>query len=176
MFRKSISTGHGERVNGVNLERRKVVGQWWMSSYKQLWTSCKPHGKKAQQCSFLQAPHKTDANPETVFPNQIPTAPTHQKTWIDNYEEEKNNYEDNTIKLIRHPPCARHLESKDEQPESDLSLVVMQIYKQVFFLNWSIVYLQSCLSFTCTAQWSVIHRHTHTHICRYILFQTLFPL
>ena len=45
--------------------------------------------------SLRQAPHKTDANPETVCQTKYPQ---HQKAWIDNYEEEKNNYADNTIK------------------------------------------------------------------------------
>ena len=49
------------------------------------------------------------------------------------------------------------------------------------FFNWSIVGLQCCVNFRCTARWFryiyvyiYIYTHTHTHTHTYILFQILF--
>ena len=43
-----------------------------------------------------------------------------------------------------------------------------------FFLNWSIVDLQHCVNFCCTAKWlSYTHTHTHTYIYN---FSQSFPL
>ena len=66
-----------------------------MSRHKQLGASCKPHGEKAQWVLSCRLPTRRMLSQRQYAQTKYPQ---HQEAWIDNYEEEKNNYADNTIK------------------------------------------------------------------------------